>query len=77
MFALDSFDFCSKINASYFITSIHNMSAVYISSVAVDVEPSHLCSITFCYCATGGNRGAVWQMTSAVEVWMEQMCDIE
>jgi len=29
--------------------------------MAVEVEPSHQHSITFCCCVTDGSRGAVWQ----------------
>ena len=29
--------------------------------MAVEVESSHPYSVTFCCCATGGSRGAVWQ----------------
>ena len=61
IFAPDIFDFCSKSNASHCIMLIHFMSEVYTSSMAVDAEPSHQYSITFCCSATGGNRWAVWE----------------
>ena len=32
-----------------------------VGGMAVEVEPSHQYSITFCCCVTDGSRGAVWQ----------------
>ena len=37
------------------------MSEVDVGSMAVEVEPYHQYSITFCCCASDGSRGAVWQ----------------
>ena len=37
------------------------MSEVDIGGMAVEVEPSHQYSATFCCCVTGGSTGAVWQ----------------
>jgi len=36
-------------------------SEVDIGSMAIEVEPSHQYSITFCCTVTDGSRGAVWQ----------------
>jgi len=36
-----------------------NMSEADVGDMAVEVEPSHQCSITFCCHATGGSRGEV------------------
>ena len=32
-----------------------------IGDMAVEAEPSHQYSITFCFSVTDGSRGAVWQ----------------
>ena len=32
-----------------------------VGAMAVEAEPSHQYSITFCCCVTDGSRGAVWQ----------------
>ena len=32
-----------------------------VGAMAVEVEPSHQYSVTFCCCVTDGSRGAVWQ----------------
>ena len=36
-----------------------------VGGMAVEVESSHQCSVTFCGCATDGSRGAVtkWRLT--------------
>lgn len=35
------------------------MSGVNVGGMAVDVEPSHRYSVTFCCCLTDGSRGAI------------------
>ena len=47
---------CSKNNASYWLVPWCQTDAD-----AMAVEQSHQYSITFCCCATDGNRGAIWQ----------------
>ena len=37
------------------------MLEVYVGGMAVEVEPSHWCFITFCCHVTDGSKGAVWQ----------------
>jgi len=36
-------------------------SEVGVGGMAVESEPSHQHSVTFCCCVTDGNRGADWQ----------------
>ena len=48
-----------------------------IGGMAVEVEPSHQYSITFCWCVTDGSRGAVRQNGSDVGVEMKQRGMIE
>ena len=36
------------------------MSEMDVGGTAVEVEPSHQCSVTCCCCVTDGSRGAVW-----------------
>jgi len=43
-----------------------------VGRMAVEVEPSHQYSLTFCCCVTDGSRGVVWQKVSDVEVGMKQ-----
>lgn len=40
--------------------------------MAVEVEPSCQCPLTFHGCVTDGSRGAVWEMMSDVQVHMKQ-----
>jgi len=42
------------------------MSEADIGAMAVEVEPSHQNSVTFCCHATNGSRGAVWQKQRCV-----------
>ena len=44
------YDGCSESNTSYFMLAHY---------VAVEVEPSHQYSVTFCCCVIDGNRWAV------------------
>ena len=39
----------------------HNARGGWYGVMAVEVEPSHQYSITFCCCVTDGSRGALWQ----------------
>ena len=50
-----------KSNASYSILLVHMANRRDVDSMAVEVEPSHQHSITFCYHVTNGSRGTVWQ----------------
>jgi len=45
--------------------------------MAVEVGPSHKYSVTFWCCVTVDGRGAVWQMTSDMEVRMKKRCVTE
>ena len=47
-------------STSYFITLAHSVRSD-VDGIAVEVEPSHQYSITFCFYVTDGSRGAVWQ----------------
>jgi len=59
----------SKSSATCFIILACNVKAD-ISGIAIEVEPSHRYSVTFCCCVTDGSRGAVWQNG----VWRGSTC---
>ena len=48
---------CFKNNVCYFM-SAHSVGDRYCGGMAVEIEPSHQYSITFCCCMTDGSRGA-------------------
>ena len=50
----------SKSNTSCIIMTAHNIRAD-VGVMAVEVEPSCQCSITFCCHATNGSRGGILQ----------------
>ena len=46
-----------ELNASYLLCW-PTVSEVDVGGTAVEVEPSHQCSVMFCCCETNGSRGA-------------------
>jgi len=70
-FQVDKFVHCtsSKSNASHFIMLAQQADG---GGMAVEVEPSHQYSVTFCCCMTEGCRGALWQNS----VWYGSACEV-
>jgi len=56
----EKYEVCSKSNASYLLNWLMTLEA-NVAGMAVEVEPSHQHSVTYCCCAIGSSRGAVWQ----------------
>ena len=57
-FIVPSHEGCSKSNAFYFITLVHNIKGS-VGDTALGAESSPQYSVTRCCCATDGSRGAV------------------
>ena len=50
---------CFKSNASYFFLWWPTMSEADVGHMAVEAEPCHQYSVTFCCCVTDGSRGGI------------------
>ena len=53
------------------------VSEVDVGDMAIEVEPSHQYSLTYCCCVSDGSRGQSNKMVPDTEVWMKQRCVTE